>query len=127
MARDLVTVHEGTLDTTKSVLEKNITKTAITVGNGATLVGVTGCKDNSVTLIVEPSASGAITLKAGDYQNAVQGDLTIPLTASTPVAIQIERTTRFQKADGNIDVDFTAGTAGYLYLVGKHAGLEPVV
>ena len=126
MARDLVTVHEGTLDTTKSVLTADITKTAISVSNGATLVGATGCKDNSVTVVVEPSANGAITFKAGTYQNAIQGDLTVALTASTPVAIQIERTTRFQKADGNIDVDFATGTAGYIYLVGKHAGLEPV-
>lgn len=126
MARDLVTVQEGTLDTTKSVFVKELTKTAITVANGATLVGVTGCKDDSVTVIVETTAAGAITLKAGDYPNACQGDETIPLEANKEYALQIQRPTRFQKKDGNIDVDFASGTAGNIYLVGKHAGLVAV-
>ena len=72
MARDLVTVHTGTLDTTKSIAVAEITKTAIAVNNGATLVGITGVKDNSHALVVETTAATALTFKAGELQNNVQ-------------------------------------------------------
>lgn len=127
MARDLVTVQTGTLDTTQSVATAAVTKTAITVANGATLVGVGGVKDNSHALIVETSAASTLTFKAGELQNNVQGDLTIELATDKTYYINVERLTRFQKKNGDIDIDFGTGSAGYIYLVGKHAGLQPVV
>lgn len=127
MARDLVTVQTGTLDTTKSVAVATITKTAITVANGATLVGVGGVKDNSHVLVVDANTATTLTFKAGELQNNVQGDLTIELPTAKTHVINIERLTRFCKKNGDIDVDFGTGSAGYIYLVGKHAGLQPVV
>lgn len=126
MARDLVTVHTGTLDTTQSIAVAEITKTAIAVANGATLVGITGVKDNSHALVVETTAATALTFKAGELQNNVQGDQTVTLSANKTYYINVERLTRFQKKNGNIDVDFATGSAGYIYLAGKHAGLVPV-
>lgn len=127
MARDLVTVHEGTLDITQSIAVAEITKTAIAVNNGATLVGITGVKDNSHALVVETTAATALTFKAGELQNNVQGDQTVTLEANKTYYIDVERLTRFCKKNGDIDVDFGAGSAGYIYLAGKHAGLASVV
>lgn len=123
MARDLVTVVQPVRDASNSVATATITKTAISAANGATIVGATGVKDNSLTIVVETTLGGTVTIKAGAYHNAVLGDLAVPVEASTSYAIKIENPSRFQKADGNIDIDFTSVT-GYIYAVGKHAGLE---
>lgn len=124
MARDNITVVEPTLEASKSAAHAEITATTISATNGGTIVGATGVKDNSLTIIVNATTAGTVTLKAGAYHNAVMGDLAIAC-ASGLNAIQIENPSRFQKEDGNIDVDFTT-VAGTIYAVGKHAGLEQV-
>ncbi|MCQ2975124.1 MAG: hypothetical protein MJ211_10010 [Bacteroidales bacterium] len=125
MARDLITVLEPTVDTTKSLASATATQTTISTTNNATIVGATGVKDNSLTIIVIATTAGTVTFKAGEYPNSVQGDLAVACEAGA-TAIQIQRPTRFMKKDGNIDVDFTT-IAGKIFAVGKHAGLEATV
>ena len=117
MARDLVTVHEGTLDITQSIAVAEITKTAIAVNNGATLVGITGVKDNSHALVVETTAATALTFKAGELQNNVQGDQTVTLEANKTYYIDVERLTRFCKKNGDIDVDFGGRGEGTTFIL----------
>lgn len=124
MARDNITVVEPVLEASKSAAYKAVTPTTISTANNATIVGATGVKDNSLVVIVNATTAGTVTFKAGVYHNAVLGDLAVPCGTGL-TAIQIENPSRFQKTDGNIDVDFTT-VAGTIYAVGKHAGLEAV-
>ena len=124
MARTEITVVEPTLEASKSAAHKNFTAETINTADGATIVGATGVKDNSLVIIVNATSGGTVTIKAGVYHNAVMGDLAIPCESGLN-AIQIENPSRFQKNDGNIDIDFTS-VAGTIYAIGKHAGLEAV-
>ena len=66
-----------------------------------------------------------ITIKAGDaYPNSMLGDIVIELPAGTS-AIQLQDLSRFEKADGSIDLDFAEGFDGTIYAVAKWAGVRP--
>ena len=123
MARDNITVVFPIEDATKSLASAEVTPTVISAANGATIVGATGCKDNSLTVVINPTLAGTVTFKAGVYDNACLGDDSIAVKKDTVTVVHIENPSRFQKADGNIDVDFTTVT-GTIYAVGKHAGLK---
>ena len=53
------------------------------------------------------------------------GDIVIELPAGTS-AIQLQDLSRFEKADGSIDLDFAEGFVGTIYAVAKWAGVRPV-
>lgn len=123
MARDNITVVFPVEDATKSLASNTITATTISTSNGGTIVGATGCKDNSLTIIVDASTAGTVTFVAGVYDNACLGNDSVACSSGLNV-IKIENPSRFQKADGNIDVNFTT-VAGKIFAVGKRAGLKP--
>ena len=72
------------------------------------------------------SVATLLTVKAGDaYPNSMLGDIVIELTKGTS-AIQLQDLSRFEKADGSIDLDFAEGFTGNIFAVAKWAGVRPV-
>jgi len=79
-------------------------------------------KNNTGILLIDASAGGVITLKAGYHKaNAVMGDLDITVPYGL-TAIKIERDGRFEQADGSLQITSTA--AGTVYAFAKQAGLK---
>ena len=126
MARDEISLQYLTYDATDSVGSVNVEKQAVTQANGIKLKNAFACKDNSMKIIVENTATSDSTLaiKAGEKQNATLGDATIALTKnSSTVIAPIRDMARFENADGSIDIDFATGFTGNIYAVGEKAGL----
>ena len=74
----------------------------------------------------EDDAKSTMTVKAGDaYPNSMLGDITIELPVGTS-AIQLQDLSRFEKADGSIDLDFATAFDGSVYAVAKWAGVRTV-
>ena len=127
MTRDIINVQYPTLDHTESVANICIEKTEVTPANGVTVAEAFSNKNNSLFVVIENTAAESLlTVKAGDaYPNSMLGDIVIELPAGTS-AIQIQDLSRFEKADGSIDLDFAEGFAGTVYAVAKWAGVRPV-
>ena len=126
MARDEISLQYLTYDATDSVGAVNVEKQAVTQANGIKLKNAFACKDNSMKIIVENTATSdsTLTIKAGEKQNATLGDATIALTKnSSTVIAPIRDMARFENADGSIDIDFATGFSGNIYAVGEKAGL----
>ncbi|DAB04747.1 TPA: hypothetical protein CPT89_01060 [Candidatus Gastranaerophilales bacterium HUM_11] len=126
MARDEISLQYLTYDATDSVGSVNVEKQAVTQANGIKLKNAFACKDNSMKIIVENTATSdsTLTIKAGEKQNATLGDATIALTKnSSTVIAPIRDMARFENADGSIDIDFATGFTGNIYAVGEKAGL----
>ena len=51
--------------------------------------------------------------------NAVLGDLNVTLAGGKTTVVKIENPSRFEKADGSLDVEFSAGFGGTVYAFGK--------
>ena len=67
-----------------------------------------------------------LTVKSGDaYPNSMLGDIVIELPKGIS-AIQIQDLSRFEKADGSIDLDFAQGFAGTIFAIAKWAGVRTV-
>ena len=126
MTRDIINVQYPTLDHTESVANICIEKTAINPANGITIEEAFSNKNNSLFIVIENSASSSLlTVKAGDaYPNSMLGDIVIELPAGTS-AIQLQDLSRFEKADGSIDLDFATGFSGSIYAIAKWAGVRP--
>lgn len=127
MTRDIINVQYPTLDHTESVANICIEKTDVVSDNGITIAEAFSNKNNSLFIVIENSAtSSLLTVKAGDaYPNSMLGDIVIELPAGTS-AIQLQDLSRFEKADGSIDLDFAEGFDGTIYAVAKWAGVRPV-
>ena len=127
MTRDIINVQYPTLDHTESVANICIEKTDVNVGNGVTIAEAFSNKNNSLFVVIENNASESLlTVKAGDaYPNSMLGDIVIEIPAGTS-AIQLQDLSRFEKADGSIDLDFAEGFVGNIYAVAKWAGVRPV-
>jgi len=127
MARDIINVQYPTLDHTESVANICIEKTEVTPENGITIEEAFSNKNNSLFIVIENTASESLlTVKAGDaYPNSMLGDIVIELPAGTS-AIQMQDLSRFEKADGSIDLDFAEGFTGAVYAVAKWAGVRAV-
>ena len=127
MTRDIINVQYPTLDHTESVANICIEKTDVVPENGVTVAEAFSNKNNSLFIVIENSASDSLlTVKAGDaYPNSMLGDIVIELPAGTS-AIQLHDLSRFEKADGSIDLDFAEGFTGSMYAVAKWAGVRPV-
>ena len=129
MTRDKINVQYPTLDHTESVANIGITKQAVTVANGITVVDAFSNKNNSLFLVVEndDDTKSSMTVKAGNaYPNSMLGDITIEIPVGVS-AIQVQDLARFEKADGSIDLDFASGFDGSIYAIAKWAGVRPVV
>lgn len=127
MTRDIINVQYPTLDHTESVANICIEKTDVVPDNGITIAEAFSNKNNSLFIVIENSStSSLLTVKAGDaYPNSMLGDIVIELPAGTS-AIQLQDLSRFEKADGSIDLDFATGFDGTIYAVAKWAGVRPV-
>jgi len=70
--------------------------------------------DSGVTIVLKNagSATGVFSIKAGDYCNDSQGDLTVTVGVNVVEAIQLDGA-RFRTSDGYYNVD--AGTTGTIY------------
>lgn len=129
MTRDKINVQYPTLDHTESVANIGITKQSVTVANGITINGAFANKNNSMFIVIDNTseAKSSLTVKAGDaYPNSMLGGITIELPVGTS-AIQIQDLSRFEKADGSIDMDFASGFTGTIYAIAKWAGVREVV
>lgn len=128
MAYDLINVQLPVQEATKSIEIAAFEKTTVVADNGIKIVDALGNKNNSLMIVVEPTADGAIVIKAGDnYPNAMLGDLTVTPTANQVNTIILEDISRFENRDGSVCLAFASGFAGTIYAVAKRAGLEPVV
>ena len=128
MTRDNINVQYPSLDTTESVASVAVQKQAVTVANGINIKDVFSNKNNSLVIMVENTsdAASSMTIKAGgEYPNSMIGDSAVAL-AKGVTAVQIQDLSRYEKADGSIDLDFAAGFAGNIYAVAKWAGVRPV-
>ena len=127
MTRDIINVQYPTLDHTESVANICIEKTEVDVENGVTIAEAFSNKNNSLFVVIENTASESLlTVKAGDaYPNSMLGDIVIEIPTGTS-AIQLQDLSRFEKADGSIDLDFAEGFVGTIYAVAKWAGVRPV-
>ena len=127
MARDIIEVQYPSLDHTESVANIVIEKDAVTQANGVTIKEAFSNKNNSLFIIIETtSADSLLTVKAGDaYPNSMLGDIVIELPKGIS-AIQLQDLSRFEKADGSIDLDFTEGFTGNIFAIAKWAGVRPV-
>ncbi len=128
MTRDIINVQYPTLEHTESVANISIEKTTIIPANGVTVADAFSNKNNSLFLIIENESEekSLLTVKAGDaYPNSMLGDISIELPIGTS-AIQLQDLSRFEKADGSIDLDFPTAFDGSLYAVAKWAGVRTV-
>ena len=127
MTRDIINVQYPTLDHTESVANIGITKTTVVQANGVTIADAFSNKNNSLFIIIDnTSTSSLLTVKSGEaYPNAMLGDIVIELPAGIS-AIQLQDLSRFEKADGSIDLDFASGFSGTIFAVAKWAGVREV-
>ena len=111
MTRDIINVQYPTLDHTESVANICIEKTDVNVENGVTISEAFSNKNNSLFVVIENTASESLlTVKAGDaYPNSMLGDIVIEIPAGTS-AIQLQDLSRFEKADGSIDLVLVSGS-----------------
>ena len=127
MTRDIIDVQYPALDHTESVANIGITESTVNQANGVTIADAFSNKNNSLFIIIKNSASESLlTVKAGDaYPNSMLGDIVIELPAGIS-AIQLQDLSRFEKADGSIDLDFATGFTGTIYAIAKWAGVREV-
>ena len=125
MTRDIINVQYPTLDHTESVANICIEKTDVSPANGVTIAEAFSNKNNSLFIVIEnPASESLLTVKAGEaYPNSMLGDIVIEIPTGTS-AIQLQDLSRFEKADGSIDLDFADGFAGSIYAVAKWAGVR---
>jgi len=126
MARDKITPYLPMREATESIEIATVTKQSVTVANGIEIEKALINKDNSLFVIVEPTNTAAVTIKAGNaYPNSMLGDLVFTPTASKITAVQILDAARFERTDGSIYIDFATGFTGNIYAVAKRAGILP--
>ena len=126
MTVDTVTLQYPTSDVTESV-QVLADPTVHTIVSGApiNIENAFNCKDNTLTIVFTNSGEtdGTAIIKKGVYQNAVLGDLNVTLAGGKTTVVKIENPSRFEKADGSLDVEFSTGFGGTVYAFGKKAGL----
>ena len=116
MTRDIIDVQYPTLDHTESIANIGITKTTVTQANGITIADAFSNKNNSLFIVIENTATSSLL-------NSMLGDIVIELPAGVS-AIQLQDLSRFEKADGSIDLDFAEGFKGNIYAIAKWAGVR---
>ena len=127
MTRDLIDVQYPKLDVTQSVAELKITKSTVTQANGVGIKKAFANKNNTLIVCIENTAesNSQVTFKAGNmYPNAMLGDLTLDVLASTVNAFQIQDISRFENLDGSLNIDFKSGFTGKIYAIAKPTALN---
>lgn len=127
MTRDIISVQYPVLDHTESIANIGITESTVTQANGVTIKDAFSNKNNSLFIIIDNTGtSSLLTVNAGDaYPNSMLGNIVIQLPAGIS-AIQLQDLSRFEKADGSIDLDFATGFTGTIYAIAKWAGVRKV-
>ena len=128
MTRDIINVQYPALDHTESVANICIEKSEVNVANGVNIADAFSNKNNSLFIVIDNAGDteSLLTVKAGDaYPHSMLGDIVIELASGTS-AIQLQDLSRFEKADGSIDLDFAEGFTGSIYAVAKWAGVRSV-
>ncbi len=128
MTRDVIEVQYPELDHTESIANIGITAQTVTQANGITIAEAFSNKNNSLFIVIDNTteASSSMTVKSGDaYPNSMLGDIVIELPEGIS-AIQLQDLSRFEKADGSIDLDFAEGFTGTIYAIAKWAGVREV-
>ena len=105
----------------------------VAISTDMVVIDAMKCKNNSMTIFLNVTTGGTITLKAGNlYPNSVLGDSPITLAAGF-AAIQLEDISRYEcKYDGTLDTKTGIklvgdGTiAGKIWVVGKRVGVDTV-
>lgn len=127
MARDEINLQYLVYDATDSVGTVNVEKQTVVQANGIKINNAFACKDNSMKIVVENTASAdaTVTIKAGNKQNAILGDAIVAVKGSASTVIApLRDMARFENKDGSIELEFSSGFAGKIYAVGERAGLE---
>lgn len=124
MAETKIEVKLPKQDATQSIEIANFTKTSVASGDKVIIEKALSNKNNSLVIIVEPTAAGTLKiLKGNNYPNAILGDMAV--TVGTGVnAILLEDISRFENRDGSVVIDATF--AGSIYAVAKRAGIRPI-
>lgn len=127
MVRDIINVQYPTLDHTESIANIGIEAQTVTQANGITIADAFSNKNNSLFIVIDnTSSSSLLTVKAGEaYPNSMLGDIVIELPEGIS-AIQLQDLSRFEKADGSLDLDFAVGFTGTIYAIAKWAGVREV-
>lgn len=127
MTRDIIDVQYPVLDHTESISNIGITKTTVNQDNGITIADAFSNNNNSLFIVIDNAGtSSLLTVKAGDaYPNSMLGDIVIKLPAGVS-AIQLQDLSRFEKADGSIDLDFRKGFTGSIFAIAKWGGAKSV-
>ncbi len=113
MPRDAVTV--ATL--AESVAITNPAGTTIVPANDANIANVS---DSGRVLVRVTNTHGSahdVVFKAGDFERAALGDLTVNVPLTSGDKIVVLESARFVKEDGSIDVDFETDHAGKISAV----------
>ena len=128
MARTEITLQYPTSDATDTIQTLKPTATSVVQADGIKIKDAFACKDNTLTIVIANTAEAAkdITIKKGAYPNAVLGDITFNVLASSTNIVKIENPSRLEQADGSLLIDFASGFTGTIYATGKHAGLKPL-
>lgn len=128
MSRTEVTLQYPTSDATDTIQTLKPTATTVVQADGVIIKNAFACKDNTLTIVIANTAEAAkdITIKKGVYPNAVLGDITFEVAASSTNLIKIENPSRLEQADGSLLIDFETGFTGSIYATGKRAGLRSI-
>lgn len=128
MSRTEVTLQYPTSDETDTIQTLKPTATTVVQADGVIIKNAFACKDNTLTIVIANTAEAAkdITIKKGVYPNAVLGDITFEVAASSTNLIKIENPSRLEQADGSLLIDFESGFTGSIYATGKRAGLRSI-
>ena len=126
MARDEIIVQLPKEEVTHSLEIATFDKQTVTAANGITIKDAFENKNNSLFIIVEPTAGATVIAKAGDnFPNAMLGDLTVNVEPNKVNAILLEDISRFENRDNTVNIDFGSEFTGTIYAVAKRAGLDP--
>ena len=128
MEREIIQVQYPTLDHTESIANICINKHIVDSKKGITIEEAFCNKNNSLFIVINnASECSLLTVKAGNtYPNSMLGDIVIELPQGTS-AIQLQDLSRFEKADGSIDLDFSEDFEGTIFAVAKWAGIQQLV
>ena len=128
MTRTEVTLQYPVSDATDTIQTLKPTATTVVQADGVIIKNAFACKDNTLTIVIANTAEAAkdITIKKGVYPNAVLGDITFEVAASSTNLIKIENPSRLEQADGSLLIDFESGFTGSIYATGKRAGLRSI-
>lgn len=124
MTRDIIDVQYPALDHTELVANIGINK--IEVNKGIKIKDAFSNKNNSLFIVIDNTTDkkALLTVKAGDaYPNSMLGDIVIALPTGTSV-LRLQDLSRFEKADGSLDLDFSQGFKGTIFAVAKWAGVR---